>query len=189
MLGTLADSFDFMVRSFIANLPFVLWCLAALWVIHFINFSLKYRLNAFGILPRKLIGLPGIILSPLLHGHATHLLFNTLPLFILMSLVLMAGKSHFYAVTVYIVLISGAATWLMGRRAIHIGASGLAMGYWGYLLITAVRDPSIMTIALGVLCLYYLGSMVANLFPLDAKSSWEWHVFGFLAGVGVSFFL
>ena len=70
---------------------------------------------------------------------------------------------------------------------IHIGASGLVMGYWGFVLVNAYHSPSFIAIAVAAVCLYYFSSLFANLMPQGEKVSWEGHVFGFLAGIITTF--
>ena len=40
--------------------------LAAIWAIEAVNWALGHGLNRFGILPRSMVGLPGIVLAPVL---------------------------------------------------------------------------------------------------------------------------
>lgn len=162
--------------------------LLGLWAIHFFNFSLGYRLNYFGILPRHIIGLIGIFTAPFLHGNFNHIFFNSLPIFILMTFILIKGTQVFYSVSVSIILISGLLTWLFGRRSIHIGASALIMGYWGYLFLDAYEKPTIVSILLILILLYYFGiSFFASFLPVNKKTSWEGHLFGFIAGLCSSY--
>jgi membrane associated rhomboid family serine protease len=170
------------------NIPLALAILAGFWVIFLIDALLHYRLNYLGILPRTLPGLVGIIFYTFLHGNFNHLFFNSLPLFVLTTFMLLFGLEHFIVVSISIIVISGLLTWLFGRRAIHIGASSLVLGYWSYLLATAYFQPSILTIPVAVICVYYFGGLALNLFPSEEKVSWEGHVFGFLAGI-LSYYL
>jgi membrane associated rhomboid family serine protease len=179
----LANQFDQAIFAMKGNMPLVLRLIGALYAIHFLNCILGYRLNLLGIYPRKWFGLCGIFFSPFLHGNFNHLFFNSIPLFTLLCFVLLYGINTFLCVSALIMLIGGLGTWLFGRRGIHIGASGLIMGYWGYLLFYAYQQPSAISIALAGICLYYFGGLLFNLFPLEVKSSWEAHFFGFLAGL------
>lgn len=179
----LINQLDLSISLMKENMPFVLTLVAGLYGIHIINFLLGYRLNIFGIYPRRIWGLPGIFFSPFLHGNFNHLFFNSIPLFILFNLVLLSGTNTFYSVTATIVILGGLGTWLFGRPALHIGASGLIMGYWSYLLLNAYQQGTAMSIMLGLVCVYYLGGLLLNLFPLEARTSWEAHVFGFCAGI------
>lgn len=157
--------------------------LMGFWAIHIVNMLLGYRLNVFGIHPRHVLGLVGIPCFSFLHGNFSHLFLNSIPLLILMDFILIKGMQQFICITASIILLSGIAIWLFGRKGIHIGASSLVMGYWSYLLVDAYAHFSVNTIILAILCLYYFGSLVLNLFPGNKQVSWEGHVFGFLAGL------
>jgi len=160
---------------------------AVLWVIQFFNAAMGYRLNLLGIWPRKIYGLPGIIFSPFLHGSTGHLFFNSIPLLILINLLLISGLHFFIELTIFIAVISGFATWLFARPGVHVGASGVLMGYWGFLLMHSYFYPSVTTIIAAVLCLYYLSSLFFNLFPSGPNISWEGHVFGCASGMACAF--
>lgn len=177
------DQFSEITDLMVQHVWFALLCVSILWVIHILNWLAGYRLNYLGIYPRHIMGLPGIVFSPFLHGDFNHLFFNSIPAFILIDLVSIYGKFIFVSVTMYIILVGGMAVWLMGRRALHVGASGLMMGYWGFLLANSYAQGGAMTIILAVICLYYLSSMALSLLPIQRQASWEGHLFGCLAGV------
>ncbi len=183
MLSHLADAMSQLIAIFIQNLPSVLILMAGLWGIHLINWFLKGRLCYLGIYPRHLAGIPGIVLSPFLHADFNHLFFNTIPLFILITFMLVPGWLYFWLATASIVIMSGILIWLVGRKAIHIGASSLIMGYWAFMLVNTYQHPSLFSIILGILTLYYLGSLVTHLFPAGGGVSWEGHLCGFVAGL------
>jgi membrane associated rhomboid family serine protease len=56
---------------------------ALLWLIQLTNWGLDLGLERFGVRPRQLAGLLGILLAPLLHGGFAHLTANSLPLLVL----------------------------------------------------------------------------------------------------------
>ena len=178
---------DSALQSLVANLPLLFGLLAGLWVLHFINYLSKYRLNYLGIIPRHLIGLPGIFFSPFLHANAAHLIMNSIMLFVLSAMMLIGGRTLYFEASGCIILISGLLIWLFARRGLHIGASGLVMGYFGYLLINSINHPSFFSVVIAFICIYYFGGMFINLFPREKCVSWEGHVFGFAAGVLTSF--
>jgi len=170
------------------NVPIILYWLAAIWILNVVNwFILRSALNVFGIYPRRIRGLIGIVISPFLHGNFNHLFFNSLPLFALANFVMLGGQLNFYIVSLIVILLSGILVWLFGRRAIHIGASGLNMGYFGYLLVDAVYHPTVSTVVLAIVTLYYFAGLFMDLFPSSEKVSWEAHIFGFLAGLASSY--
>lgn len=164
------------------NMHFLLSFIGLLWGIQIVNAGLGYRLNVLGIYPRHPLGLIGIPFSPFLHGNFTHLFFNSIPLFILANFVLLSGIPQFVCVSLIIIVISGVGTWVFARKGLHVGASGLIMGYFGYLLANAYYQPSIISVILGIVCLYYFGSMLFGLVPTRERVSWEGHLFGFLGG-------
>jgi membrane associated rhomboid family serine protease len=168
------------------NLLFTLSLIGILFAIHIVNWIIGYRLNYFGLYPRKVRGVPGIVTSPFLHADFNHIFFNSIPLFVMVSFILLEGMTIFVTVTAIIIVIGGTATWLFGRRGVHIGASGVIMGYWGYLLLEAYQHPSVVSVATGIVCIYYFGGMIFNLFPMKVKSSWEMHVFGFMGGLAAA---
>jgi len=116
------------------QIPLLLGCVALLWSIECVNALLDHRLNRWGILPRTLAGLWGIPLSPFLHGSFAHLILNTVPLVTLGGFVAFYGARIFLAVSLWIILLSGGALWLLGRSAYHVGASSVLFGYFGYLV-------------------------------------------------------
>lgn len=177
-----------LITAMQSNMYYVLIAIGIMWVINFVNWwLLGSLLNIFGVYPRRILGLIGIPTAPILHGHFNHLFFNTFPLFILSNLVLLSGYNVFFCVTAVIVIGSGIIVWFIGRPAFHLGASGLIMGYWSYLLIQAYEQQTIMSYVLGVISLYYFGGLLLDLFPDKREVSWEAHLAGFLSGFGAYF--
>ena len=108
---------------------------------------------------------------------------NTLPLSVLGLLVALRGNRVFILSTLMIVLLGGLGVWLMGRPAYHIGASGLAFGYFGFLIAVGVYEGRISSLAIGTLVIFYYGGMIFGVVPQNSFVSWEGHLFGMLAGV------
>lgn len=186
-LHNIVDSFSSASDLMQKNLPLVLGLMGGLYLLHLLNFLLRYRLNIFGILPRHPWGLLGILFSPFLHANFNHLFFNSIPLIVLVSFIMLYGFDTFVCVSAIIIILGGLGTWLFGRKGIHVGASGLIMGYWSYLLVNAYQQGTALSIALASVCLYYFGGLIFNLFPMEVKSSWEAHIFGFVAGLIAAF--
>lgn len=159
--------------------------LGILWAINIFNWIIGSPLNYFfALVPRSIPGLIGIPFSPIFHAGFTHLFFNSIPLFIL-GLVLLAreGLVAFCWITTVITVLGGLAVWLVARKGRHIGASGLISGYFGYILMTAYKDTSVITVLLAILAIYYFGGILLGLLPREKQVSWEAHLFGFLAGI------
>jgi membrane associated rhomboid family serine protease len=141
-------------------------------------------LNRFGIRPRQVAGLKGILWSPLLHGDLAHLAANTLPLVIMGGLILFRSQMTFAIVTGVVWLFSGGGTWLCGgARTNHIGASGIVFGYLGFLLMQGYVERSPIAIGLAVIAGTLYGSSLWGVLPLKRGKSWECHLFGAIGGV------
>ncbi|MEO0535682.1 MAG: rhomboid family intramembrane serine protease [Cyanobacteria bacterium P01_A01_bin.123] len=163
---------------------FLLGFVGLLWLLELVDsLLLRGALNRYGIRPRRLIGLRGIVFAPLLHGDLGHLSANTLPLLVLGGLILLSGGQTWALVTVLVWLIGGLGVWLIGQpRSNHIGASGIVFGYLGFLLMRGYVDRSPGAIALAVLAGLLYGSTLWGLLPLRRGRSWQGHLLGFVVG-------
>jgi len=189
-MDTLAADFSQLIDGMKHNLSFAFQIVSILWTVQVLNSMWGYKLSELGLVPRSLRGIPGIFISPFLHGDYNHIFFNSVPLFVLSDLLLLQGHKIFYFATLEIVIISGGLIWLFGKRAIYIGASSVIMGYFGYLLSQAYFQLNATTIILAILCLYYFGGLLLALFPSARQNvSWGGHIFGFLAGIITAFTL
>lgn len=166
-----------------AGLQLLLLFIALLWTTHLANAMTDYSLNAYGIMPRTRGGLWGIPLSPLLHGDWSHLASNTLPLLALGGLVAARGARTLAPAALIIILLGGLGVWIAGRSAIHIGASGLVFGLFGYLVALGwyERSPLAIIVAIAVVAVY--GGIIFGALPQSGFISWEAHLFGLMAGV------
>lgn len=165
-----------------AALLFAVGLVAVMWIVGVVNILLDYQLSEFGIVPRSIDGLRGIPLMPFLHANFNHLVVNTLPVALLGALVAIQGKGGFLKATAFIMLVGGFALWVVGREAVHVGASGLIFGYVGYLIARAwyVRSLGAVLVAIVVIVLY--GGALFGVLPTTPGVSWEGHLTGLLAG-------
>lgn len=186
MFDNIIDSLSNIAAQTNQNLVLLFSVLGILLGVHILNVITGYRLLNLGLIPRRLRGLIGIITSPFLHADFNHLFFNAVPLFILLDFVCIFSPDHWILITVYIALFGGLLTWLFARRAIHIGASGLISGYWGYLVFNMYAQTSATSIILGIVSVYYFAGIFFGIFPSEKSTSWEGHLFGLTAGVFVA---
>ncbi len=142
------------------------------------------KLVEFGIHPRTLRGLLGVLLAPFIHAGWRHLIANTFPFLILGWLVLLRGVRPFVQVTVATALVSGLGVWAIGAPSTtHVGVSGVVFGYFGFLLGRAYYERSLVSLLVGLVVIMLYGSLIWSVFPLQQDVSWEGHLFGGLAGV------
>lgn len=138
----------------------------------------------YGIRPRTVDGLWGILFAPFLHGSPQHLIANTVPLLILGWLVMLRDGRHFVPVTVFSALGAGIFAWTLGApNSVHIGASGVVFGYLGFLMLAGWYQRSLGAIALSVLVTLLWGSVVLGVLPGQPGISWQAHFGGFLGGI------
>ena len=171
----------------------LLWRLApivaitgACWLVFvFNNLVGDGHLSRYGIVPRHLSSLPGILWAPFLHGSFRHLAANTLPLLILGGILCARSQREFALVTLGGVIGGGGLTWLLARSASHIGASGLVFCYFGYLASLAYFRRTFGTLLLSLVCILGYGGMLRGVLPTSAAISWEGHIAGLIAGVAL----
>lgn len=169
--------------NWLSGLETICALVVIIWVAEFINGFFGHALNAFGIYPRDVNTLPGIILWPFLHGSFAHLAMNTTPLLIMGYFVALRGPWIFVKTTLMILMIGGLGVWLFGRPAYHIGASGLVFGYFGFLVTIGIVERSIGSLVIASFTLFYYGGLILGILPIDSFVSWEGHLFGLLAGI------
>jgi len=168
----------------------VLGLLAICWAVFVLNnVLLRGHLTEYGIRPRHLSGLPGILWAPFLHASFAHLAANTVPLLILGGMLCLRSRTEFVLVSVAGTLLGGALTWLVARNADHVGASGLIFCFFGYLASLAWFRRTFGTLLLSVVCLLAYGGMVRGIVPTSAAVSWESHLAGLVAGIGLAWLM
>lgn len=162
-----------------------MWGVAA-----FDSFADAYDFQQFGIRPRERDSLPRIAFAPFLHGDWQHLASNTLPFVVLGWIVIARSGWHFLFVTLASAAASGFGTWWFGERGtVHVGASGLIFGYFGYVFSLAFFERSLSTMGLAVLVGFLYGGLIFGLWPGQEGVSWEGHVCGFAGGLICGFLL
>jgi len=157
---------------------------AALWIIQGVNALTGDALVHFGIVPRSVGGLEGIVFAPFLHGSFEHIAANTMPLLVLGFLAAIRGVSRFVMASVVIILVSGIGVWCTAAPGtVTVGASGLILGYFGYLIGRGVFQRHVADIAIAVAVGLLYGTMIFAVLPGANGISWQAHLFGLIGGV------
>ncbi len=158
--------------------------LVIIWGSYFLSFL--FPLQQFGLIPRSISGLPGIVFAPFLHGSLSHLIGNSISFTIFALVLALLEGNKMFSKMVLMLLIGGALTWLMGRSAIHIGASGLIFSLFAYLLFAGWFSKKIKYIVVSIGLIFFYSGMIFGVLPSTPGISWEGHLFGFIAGVIVA---
>lgn len=170
-------------RSFKLALKIALWFSVLLWVILIVDSVLGLGLARYGLRPRHLDGLVGVVTAPLLHSGAEHLFSNTLPLIISLTTVLYLYPRSAIRVIPVIWMGSGLLAWMIGRPSLHFGASGFVYGLLAYVFVSGILRLDMRSVAVSVMVWFLYGSMIWGLLPIRPNMSWELHLGGAILGV------
>ena len=161
-----------------------------LWVLHFVRLFLLQSPGAWGIVPRRIEGLHGIITAPLAHSGFGHLSNNSVPLLATIFLL-----TYFYPriaarAMVLMYVLTGIAVWFLARgegwgadiTISHVGASGVAYALVSFLFFLGVFKRSMQSIVVALVILFYFSGMIAGVLPDQLNVSWESHLLGGIVG-------
>lgn len=154
-----------------------------MWVAFWVEFRIGWDARRMGIYPGKISGLPGIIFGPFIHADLKHLFNNSVPLIALGTALFYFYRDIRWRVMIIGALVTGGLTWLIGRPAIHIGASGIVYMLASFLFFKGIFSRHFQLIALSLVVVFLYGSLLWYVFPIDPKISWEGHLSGFLVGL------
>lgn len=164
-----------------ADLKSAITLVIIIWVVFLIGIILP--IGDFGIKPRTLSGLIGIVTMPFQHQDFGHIMSNTVPLIVLLFFV--AGiRAPTATVVASVILTGGALLWLFGRNANHIGASLLVFGLCTYLIANGYFQRKFHLIIVSIIvAVLYGGTLLFGILPGTPGSSWDGHLAGAVAGV------
>ena len=157
---------------------------ALMWVIEVVDVVAGGSLDAYGIHPRDVNGLPEIVSAPFLHVGFGHLASNTVPFALMGAVIALGGLVRVAAVTAVVGLVSGLGTWLTAPPdTVTLGASGLVFGYATYLVARGLLSRRLVELAAGAAVVAVWGFALAQgVLPQD-RISWQAHLFGAIGGV------
>ncbi|WP_019039477.1 rhomboid family intramembrane serine protease [Psychroflexus tropicus] len=160
-----------------------------LWLVYWVEIKFRINLTPYGVYPRTIKGLVGIIASPFIHSGIEHLYKNSIPILILSSALFYFYKDIAWKSLLYGGLGSGLLTWMIARPSFHIGASGIVYFLASFLFFKGIRSKNLRLIALSLIVVFLYGSLVWGTLPGKPGVSWEGHLSGFISGFLLSFTL
>ena len=162
--------------------------------------------------PWQLRGVIGIATMPFVHKNWVHIIGNTIPLIVLLTLLAITRPKSWQIVGLIIVL-GGSMTWLFGNsEGAHEGSSGLVFGLITFLISSSLfeifslqrgvanqtslrismKPKSLIPLAISILVGLLFGAsllrgLVPNLSSSHESISWAGHWGGAVAGVLVAY--
>lgn len=158
-----------------------------LWIVHLLSLLFNENLSKLGLLPRNLVGLLGILTSPLIHADFSHLISNTIPLIILGWIIFSFYPRLSYLLFVFIYLLTGLLVWIFARQVFHIGASGVVYGLVSFLFFSGIFRKDNTSISLALVITFLYGGLVWGMIPGWKGISWESHLFGAIVGLTAAY--
>lgn len=158
--------------------------------VYFLEFVGVGSFRQWGIRPREIEGLWGILFSPFLHGSREHLFNNSIPTLVLGSALFFFYREIAWKTLIWIMLMGGFWVWVSARaHTNHIGMSGVVYGLVSFLFLSGILRKHIGLIAISMLMVFMYGSLIWGIFPIKEGVSWEGHLWGAISGVILAWYL
>lgn len=157
-----------------------------LWVVFVLDDYYNHQLMQYGMKPKSLEGLIGILTMPFLHSPNgySHILNNSMAVMVLSTTLHTIYKEIAWKVTGLIWLLTGLLTFFIAKSGtLHIGISGITYGWAAFIFVSGVLrwDRKLTGVSLALVVLY--GGLVWGLFPFQEGISWEGHTAGAISGI------
>jgi membrane associated rhomboid family serine protease len=176
---------NFKFKSNVISVP--VGMILIIWLVYFIEINFGQNFNKFGIYPKSMLGLRGILFSPFIHGDASHLVNNSVPLMVMLGCLYFFYQKIANKVLIIGMLLTGVLTWVLGRPSYHIGASGIIYMLVSFIFFSGIFRKYYRLIALSLSVVFLYGGMIWYIFPMKERISWEGHLSGFLIGLIFAF--
>ena len=180
-------------KKFFGSLAIPALLVTLMWVVKVAEMAFSIDLNPWGLMPRSVHGLIGILTLPFLHGNWEHLLTNTPALLVLGTALYYCYPTLATPVMLISWLGSGLITWCIGTPgSIHVGASALIYSLNLFLITSGFIRRNRMLIVISLIMVFLYGSFIWGMIPAFAKLqhiSWEGHLSGAIVGVALALVL
>lgn len=171
-------------NALLITISFLLVC----WALFLSDELLGADIKHFGLRPRKVEGLIGIVSVHFLHSNWEHILNNTWAFFTLNLYFFFFYRSVAYKTFPIMLIASAALLWLWGRDGNHIGASVVIYSLSSFLFFSGLFRKSLPLMAVSGLVVFSYGSMLWGIFPIRPEMSWEGHLAGGVVGLLISYY-
>lgn len=159
------------------------------WSVRFLDRSFykgKLKQQA-GLMPQSAQSMRRWVTHPFVHLDDSHLYSNTrrLLLFAGVAVLITPDLQTFLVASLAMLLVLGGGIWLFGQKGTsHIGASGILMGYFGFIITYGLAVMRDWRAVVALLLLLFFGRHIFNVLAHPgANVSKEGHFWGFIGGV------
>ena len=177
-----------MKKGLLKTIKFPMIFVLVIWIVKILEYYFDLNLYKFGVFPREIMGLLGILFAPLIHNDFIHLLNNSIPILVLGSLFIFFYKTLSLEIFLWLFFISGILLWGIGRPNYHIGASGIIYALATFLFTSGIIKKDTRLAAISLIIAFLYGSLIWGIFPIKANVSWEGHLSGLISGLIVAIF-
>ena len=175
-------------RLLLTSIYFPVLFVLLLWLVKSIEMRFQVSFAKYGVYPGTLQGLKGLFFAPLIHVDIEHLLGNTPPICLSFAGILYLYRKASVFVIPSIYFFSNLGVWLFGRKAFHIGVSGLIYGFLSFIFFSGVFRRERRAIALALIVTFlYGGIMISGILPAKESMSYEAHLSGSIMGIILAF--
>jgi len=154
-----------------------------IWFIYWVEIYFGLNFVKFGVLPRKLTGLKGVLFSPFIHSGISHLFNNSIPLAVLLSALMYFYQKVYLNILLIGGVLTGLLTWIIAREAYHIGASGIVYLLFSFIFFSGIIKKQFQLVAVSLIVIFLFVSMIWYVLPIKEGISWEGHLSGFVVGL------
>ena len=162
---------------------------ALMWLVEIYEATTGNILYRWGIYPREWDGIKGIFLTPFLHSDWGHLISNSGPMFMLITMIMYFYRRVAVPSLLLITFLTGFSVWLFAKDAYHIGASGIVYGLVAFIFWSGIFRRNIRSVVLALIILVVYAGYFIGIMPDKTRMniSWESHFLGALMGIFTAF--
>lgn len=159
------------------------------WLVRIVDSIVPADLTEFGLTPRTVSGLVGIVTMPLLHADYAQLTANSISIAILCSLLILVQRSNAWWILTGIWLGSGVVIWCVGDASTQVGATALGAGMIGYLILHGFLNSRSLTIIVAILvAVFFGGTITSGMFQaVEGPDHWRTYASGFVVGLAMAY--
>jgi membrane associated rhomboid family serine protease len=154
-----------------------------MWFVYWVEIKFSLNFTRFGVYPRTLTGLKGILFSPFIHSGTKHLFNNSIPIFVFIAMLFYFYQEIALKIILLGSLLTGVLTWLIGGEGYHVGMSGVVYLLFSFIFFSGIFRKHFRLISVSLVVIFLYGSMFWYVFPIEKGISWEGHLSGLIVGL------